>query len=112
MAGSSVGKRFVELYKTQYLYMMYVWGHSFEFRTEEDWTLMEQFCQLAGGREDTWYATNIEIIDYMDAAKRLQFSADYEKVYNPNACSVWLQLNSDKCVEIEGGTLVDLNTLL
>ena len=73
---------------------------------------MEQFCQLAGGREDTWYATNIEIIDYMDAAKRLQFSADYEKVYNPNACSVWLQLNSDKCVEIEGGTLVDLNTLL
>ena len=61
---------------------------------------------------DIWYATNIEIIDYMDAAKRLQFSADYEKVYNPNACSVWLQLNSDKCVEIEGGTLVDLNTLL
>ena len=37
------GKRFVELYKTQYLYMMYVWGHSFEFRTEEDWALMEQF---------------------------------------------------------------------
>ena len=59
------GKRFVELYKTQYLYMMYVWGHSFEFRTEEDWALMEQFCQLAGGREDTWYATNIEIVDYM-----------------------------------------------
>ena len=59
------GKRFVELYKTQYLYMMYVWGHSFEFRTEEDWGLMEQFCQLAGGREDTWYATNIEIVDYM-----------------------------------------------
>ena len=50
--------------------------------------------------------------DYMDAAKRLQFSADYEKVYNPNACSVWLQLDSDKCVEIKGGTLVDLNTLL
>ena len=43
------GKRFVELYKTQYLYMMYVWGHSFEFRTEEDWALMEQFCQLAAG---------------------------------------------------------------
>ena len=66
------GKRFVELYKTQYLYMMYVWGHSFEFRTEEDWALMEQFCQLAGGREDTWYATNIEIVDYMADAARLQ----------------------------------------
>ena len=74
------GKRFVELYKTQYLYMMYVWGHSFEFRTEEDWALMEQFCQLAGGREDTWYATNIEIVDYMADAARLQYTAAGDKV--------------------------------
>ena len=44
--------------RDRYLYMMYVWGHSFEFRTEEDWALMEQFCQLAGGREDTWYAVS------------------------------------------------------
>ena len=74
------GKRFVELYKTQYLYMMYVWGHSFEFRTEEDGALMGQFCQLAGGREDTWYATNIEIVDYMADAARLQYTAAGDKV--------------------------------
>ena len=36
---------------------------------------MEQFCQLAGGREDTWYATNIEIVDYMADAARLQYTA-------------------------------------
>ena len=92
--------------------LMYVWGHSYEFDNNDNWDVIENFCKYMGGRDDIWYATNIEIIDYMDAAKRLQFSADYEKVYNPNACSVWLQLNSDKCVEIEGGTLVDLNTLL
>ena len=98
--------------KSQYLKLMYVWGHSYEFDNNDNWDVIENFCKYMGGRDDIWYATNIEIIDYMDAAKRLQFSADYEKVYNPNACSVWLQLNSDKCVEIEGGTLVDLNTLL
>ena len=53
------------------------------FRTEEDWALMEQFCQLAGGREDTWYATNIEIVDYMADAARLQYTAAGDKVCNP-----------------------------
>ena len=103
---------FADFKKSQYLKLMYVWGPSYEFDNNDNWDVIENFCKYMGGRDDIWYATNIEIIDYMDAAKRLQFSADYEKVYNPNACSVWLQLNSDKCVEIEGGTLVDLNTLL
>lgn len=103
---------FANFQKRQYLKLMYVWGHSYEFDNNDNWDVIENFCKYMGGREDIWYATNIEIIDYMDAAKHLQFSADYEKVYNPNACSVWLQLNSDKCVEIKGGTFVDLNTLL
>ena len=93
---------FADFKKSQYLKLMYVWGHSYEFDNNDNWDVIENFCKYMGGRDDIWYATNIEIIDYMDAAKRLQFSADYEKVYNPNACSVWLQLNSDKCVEIEG----------
>lgn len=102
---------FADFQKRQYLKLMYVWGHSYEFDNNDNWDVIENFCKYMGGRDDIWYATNIEIIDYMDAAKRLQFSANYERVYNPNACSVWLQLNSDKCVEIKGGTLVDLNTV-
>ena len=101
------GKRFVELYKTQYLYMMYVWGHSFEFRTEEDWALMEQFCQLAGGREDTWYATNIEIVDYMADAARLQYTAAGDKVCNPNAQSIWVEADGRQ-YEIPAGKTVTL----
>lgn len=103
---------FANFKKSQYLKLMYVWGHSYEFNNNDNWHVIEEFCEYMGGRDDIWYATNIEIIDYMDAAKRLLFSADNETVYNPNVCSVWLQLNSDKCVEISGGQLVDLNTLL
>ena len=54
--------------------MMYVWGHSFEFTCEADWEQMERFCDLVAGREDTWYATNIEIVDYLEDARRLQFT--------------------------------------
>ncbi len=93
--------------KTQYLYMMYVWGHSFEFRTEEDWALIEQFCQLAGGREDTWYATNIEIVDYMADAARLQYTAAGDKVCNPNAQSIWVEVDG-RHYEIPAGKTVAL----
>lgn len=103
------GESFKALYKKQYLYMMYVWGHSYEFDNDNGWEIIEKFCEYMGGREDIWYATNIEIIDYMDAAKRLKFSADNEKVWNPSVQSVWLQVDDRKYVEVKGGCTVDLN---
>ncbi len=103
---------FVGFQKKQYLKLMYVWGHSYEFADRDNWQVIEEFCKYMGGRDDIWYATNIEIIDYMEAARGLKFSADSESVYNPGAMSVWLQINSDKCVEIPGGTYVDINTLI
>ncbi len=99
---------FASFQKKQYLKLMYVWGHSYEFDNNNNWEVIERFCEYMGGREDIWYATNIEIVDYMSAAKNLKFSADNEMVYNPNAQSVWLQINSGSCVEIAGGSFVDL----
>lgn len=101
------GKTFLELHKTQYLYLMYVWGHSYEFTNNDNWQVMEDFCALMGGQEDIWYATNIEIVDYMEAAGRLQFTAAGGKVYNPSACPVWVEVDKQK-VEVPGGTLVNL----
>ena len=69
--------------------------------------LMEQFCQLAGGREDTWYATNIEIVDYMADAARLQYTAAGDKVCNPNAQSIWVEVDG-RHYEIPAGKTVAL----
>lgn len=99
------GKRFVELNKKQYLYLMYVWGHSYEFTRDDNWEVMEQFCEMAGGRDDIWYATNIEFVDYMDMMQGLRFGADNTFVYNPYAACVYLSVN-DKIVEVRGGELV------
>lgn len=93
---------FAGLNKRQYLYLMYVWGHSYEFTNANNWEVIEEFCKFIGGREDIWYATNIEIVDYMEAANRLQYSADGSIVYNPSVQSVWLNVN-EHIFEVKGG---------
>ncbi len=101
------GRAFLDLKNTEYLYMMYVWGHSIEFTSHNNWEVMEDFCALMDGRDDIWYATNIEIVDYMDAAGRLQFTVAGDKVYNPNACSVWIEADGRR-TEVPGGALAAL----
>ncbi len=102
-----LGDQFLALFKTQYLYLMYVWGHSYEFTDKNNWDLIETFCKKMGGKDDIWYATNIEIIDNMEVCKRLQFSADGSFVYNPSAASAWLNVGGE-IVEVKGGTTVNL----
>ncbi len=100
-----LGNEFLSLHKTQYLYMMYVWGHSYEFTNHSNWTLMEDFCRMVSDKQDIWYATNIQIVDYMDAAKRMQFTVNGDRVYNPSYQSVWISVDG-KYMEIKGGETV------
>ena len=75
--------------------LFYVWGHSYEFPRDNNWDMMEEFCRLAGNRDDIWYATNIEIVDYVNAQKALRFSAECDKVYNPSFTDVWFTVNGE-----------------
>ncbi len=97
-----LGKQFVALEKKQYLFMMYVWGHSYEFPKDDNWEVMEEFCEMISNKSDTWYATNIEIYDYLNAAKQLQYTMNFDRVYNPFAFSIWLSVNGD-IVEVKAG---------
>lgn len=102
-------KRFAQLAKKQYLYLMYVWGHSYEFSEQfgNNWELMEAFCEFIGQRDDIWYATNIEIVDYLNAAKNLKYSAAADMVYNPSAMPVWISVDG-QIKEIPGGATVSI----
>ncbi|MBP3600203.1 MAG: polysaccharide deacetylase family protein [Clostridia bacterium] len=46
--------------------MFYIWGHSYELITEDDWTKFEDFCKLISGKSDIWYCNNIEAIDNIE----------------------------------------------
>ena len=102
------GQWFLEYKSIQYLRLMYVWGHSHEFDKDNNWNRIEAFCRLMGGHDEIWYATNIEIIDYLEVLKRLKFSGNGRCVYNPSAQSAWLMVDDEKIVEIAGGAYVNL----
>ncbi len=83
-------KRFVEE-KSRYNHpeMFYLWGHSYEFDNDDNWEVIERFAEYAGGHEHIWYATNIEVYDYVKAYERLHTSYDKKTVHNPSAIDVW-----------------------
>jgi peptidoglycan/xylan/chitin deacetylase (PgdA/CDA1 family) len=87
--------------------LFYVWGHSFEFDRNKNWELIEEFCKMASGDESVWYATNIEILDYLKAMKNLKFSVDKKTVFNPSAIAVWVGVDGE-AVKIEPGRVITL----
>jgi len=72
---------------------LYIWGHSLEFDRNNNWDHMEAICSKLSGNPDIWYATNIEICDYVQAYKSLIYSADGHKVYNPTLLTIWLDVD-------------------
>ncbi|MBQ8738986.1 MAG: polysaccharide deacetylase family protein [Clostridia bacterium] len=89
-------------------WLFYVWGHSFEFRTEQDWERKESFLKIVANRDDVWYATNIEIYNYITAYDNLEYTYDGDKVYNPSATDVWLRTQQGKVFKIPAGETVIL----
>ena len=74
--------------------LFYLWGHSYEFEGNDNWNVIEDFTDYMGDREDEiWYATNIEIYDYIRDYNRLDWSVDGTMVENPTARTIWFKLN-------------------
>ena len=100
-------KRFAVNHRTGRL--MYIWGHGFEMDDNSGhWEMMEEICEtLASDSKNTWFATNIEILDHVNAQKGLKISVDGKTVYNPFADSVWFRYKGEP-VCIRGGQTLHL----
>lgn len=85
--------------------LLYVWGHSYEFDEYGGWDEFTDFCEYVSGRDEIWYATNIEIFDYISAARSLKFSAESSLVYNPSAIDVWFSVDDNAVCVRSGETL-------
>ncbi len=77
----------------RYPRLFYIWGHSFEFDRKNNWDRIEEICSRLAGRSDIWYATNIEIYDYVKAYESLVISADGTRIYNPTLIKVWFDID-------------------
>ncbi len=88
--------------------LLYIWGHSYEFKAEEDWAKMEELLKKLAGHDNVWYATNIEIYNYVTAQKQLQISADEKTFYNPTAIDVWVDVDFGTKICIPAGKIIKL----
>jgi len=100
-------ERFLNLKRIRMPALLYVWGRAYEFDNDDNWDLIETFCQTIGGRNDIWYATNQDIADYLVAYRRLEFSADAQKAFNPSALEVWLKMDNG-VIQVPAGGVASL----
>ena len=97
-----LGEQFLNVAEFYELPVMYVWGHSFEFARNNDWEVIESFVEKMEGKDDIWYATNLEICDYVQATRRQEFSADGRMMHNPTAISIWV-CTEEGLIEVKPG---------
>lgn len=74
-------------------WMFYLWGHAYEFADRDNWNVIEEFAKTVSGKDDIWYATNIEIYEYVESFKHLVFTLDQTQVKNPTAKDLWFNTN-------------------
>lgn len=91
-----------------YMTVYYWWTHSISIEAEGAWDKFDEFCRSISGCDDIWYATNLEIYEYVTAARALVVSADQSKVYNPSAVDVWIEVGMEHPVKIPSGVTVTL----
>ena len=87
--------------------LFYVWGHSFEFDRDDNWQRLNDICEALAGKEDIWYATNMEIYEYVNAYHSLVYSADGCRIYNPTLLTVWFDYDG-KAYCIKSGETLNL----
>ena len=97
-----------ELYSaSRFPRLFYLWGHSYEFDNNKNWDRIEKICQEISGKEDIWYATNIEIYNYVTAYNSLIASADGNTIYNPTLYKIWFDVDG-RLYSIESGETINI----
>ena len=87
--------------------LFYLWGHSYEFERNGNWDRLETICEKLGGNKDIWYATNMEIYEYVEAFRNLIRSADGKMIYNPALFTVWFDVDG-KPYSVKSGETITL----
>ena len=77
---------------------------SYEFDDDKNWNVIEELAAfLAEHREEIWFATNGEVIEYVTAYRRLEYSVDGSLIYNPSAIDVTIRTSMGQTQQIQAG---------
>ena len=92
-------------FKHRESWLFFLWGHSYEFDDDNNWEIIEDLAQKISKKQDVWFATNIEVYDYITAYNNLVFSIDGERVFNPSSQCVWIEVRG-RIYAVESGKTV------
>ncbi|MGN0817513.1 MAG: polysaccharide deacetylase family protein [Candidatus Coproplasma sp.] len=92
-------------FKMREPWLFYIWGHSYEFDDNDNWDIIENLGKKVAGRKDIWFATNIEIYNYVQSYRALRYSIDGERVFNGSYMPVWVEIRG-KVYRIGAGETV------
>ena len=92
------------------LKVFYSWGHAYEFDKPDAnfsdgkrWEDFEKLLAKVAGTKKFWCVSNIEVYDYLTAAKALVYGED--SVFNPSAFPIHARVDGKKTVIPAGGAL-------
>lgn len=85
--------------------IFFMWGHTYEFERNNNWELLDKICEKLSFNKDIWYATNIEICNYIKSYNSLEFSADETIVYNPTVHKIWFNMDGNDYIIHSGETI-------
>lgn len=89
--------------------LLYVWGHSWEFKDRDRWEKMVEFCERIGGQQDIWYTGCGDFIAYLEAMNRVK-REENDLVNPPDNAPVWV-LGAEGQVVLQPGSRLPLADL-
>jgi peptidoglycan/xylan/chitin deacetylase (PgdA/CDA1 family) len=85
-----------------------VWGHSWENDGEGNkWEEMEKFFKLVSKKQDVYYTTQIDLVDYINAYKNLKISINKKMIKNLSSIDVYFKIDNST-YKISGGSEIIL----
>lgn len=86
--------------------LFYIWGHSYEFKN--DWDHLVDVCEAIGKKEGVWYATNMEIYNYVSAFRALRRSVNGRILHNPTDADIYVAIDGKDNLMIPKGKTIHL----
>ncbi len=88
------------------LALLDVWGHSWENDGEGNrWLEMEKFCKLVAHNPFIFYSTQIDLVNYINAYKSLQYSINKRIITNNSSMDIFIK-RGHKSFTIKAGETI------
>ncbi len=101
-------KLVIDFLKSDSPALLDVWGHSWENDgVGERWIEMENFFKMVSKRTDICSATQIALVDYINAYKNLKISVDKKIISNLSSMDVYIKIDN-KAYKISAGSQLSI----